>query len=77
MTMQPQQPERRRRRALGNQPRYYVHGVRRDPLDLKKFSRALLALVEADLETQALSEHQPSPEFPAESEASRRGGRHG
>ena len=37
--------------------RYSVRGVRRDPLDIEKFSKALLSLVLADSERQAQTDH--------------------
>jgi hypothetical protein len=37
--------------------RYSVRGIRRDPLDIEKFSKALLGLVLADNERQAQADH--------------------
>lgn len=37
--------------------RYTVRGIRREPVDIEKLSKALLGLVVADLEKQAQAEH--------------------
>lgn len=53
----------RRKRGSGKQVgrerdrRYSVRGVRRVPLDVEKFSKALLGLVLADSERQAQADH--------------------
>lgn len=38
------------------EPRYTVRGIRRDPLDIGKLSKALLGLAMADAERQAQAE---------------------
>jgi len=38
-------------------PRYRVRGVRRDPVDISKLSKALIGLVTAEAEREAQAEH--------------------
>ncbi|MEV1116158.1 hypothetical protein AB0I91_13885 [Actinosynnema sp. NPDC049800] len=48
---------RQSRRLWGVDRRYTVRGIRREPVDIEKLSKALLGLVMADLEKQAQTEH--------------------
>ncbi|QQQ75451.1 hypothetical protein IOD16_30840 [Saccharothrix sp. 6-C] len=48
---------RQSRRLRGVDRRYTVRGIRREPVDIEKLSKALLGLVVADLEKQAQAEH--------------------
>jgi hypothetical protein len=49
---------RRNRQPLRDEPHYRVRGVRRDPPDIAKLSRALLGLAIAEAEKQAEAEHR-------------------
>jgi hypothetical protein len=49
--------KRKNNRARGQDRRFTVRGVRRDPVDMGKFSRALLGLAQAEAERQAQAEH--------------------
>lgn len=49
--------KRKREAGAGRERRYSVRGVRRQPLDIEKFSKALLCLVLADNERQAQADH--------------------
>jgi hypothetical protein len=46
-----------KRRSVGDDRRYTVRGIRRDPVDITKLSKALLGLVMAEAERQAQAEH--------------------
>lgn len=47
---------KRRRQPRRSERRISVRGVRRDPPDLRKLSRALLAIAQAEAEAQAQAE---------------------
>jgi hypothetical protein len=49
--------KRKNTRTRGQARRFTVRGVRRDPVDIGKFSRALLGLAQAEAERQAQAEH--------------------
>lgn len=48
---------KRKNNRTRQERRFTVRGVRRDPVDLAKFSRALLGLAQAEAERQAQAEH--------------------
>jgi len=49
---------RNKRRHLSNQERRYtVRGIRREPVDISKLSKALIGLAMAEAERQAQAEH--------------------
>lgn len=56
-----------RRRRRGRDQRILVRAVRRDPIDVQKLSRAVLALVraQAEAEAQAAHEAEKSPKEPS------------
>lgn len=51
-----------RKGQRGHRPERHisVRGVRRDPIDMKKLAGALIALAQAQAETDALKEHEQS-----------------
>mgnify|MGYP000442151381 CR=1 FL=1 len=56
--------EKKQQRRVRNR-RISVRAVRRDPVDVRKLSRALIALAEADAERAAQADHQQRPEQPS------------
>lgn len=61
---------KRKRRGGGGRPerRIVVRGVRRDPPDLHKLSRALIALAQAQAEKEAERQHTEAADKPDGSE---------
>ncbi len=55
---------RRQSKNLGDEARYRVRGIRRDPVDIAKLSRALIGLVLADLERAAQADHAATSDRP-------------
>lgn len=49
--------KRKDNRGRDSECRYKVRGVRREPVDISKLSKALLGLVMAETERQAQAEH--------------------
>ena len=49
---------RRRRQPRRSERRISVRGIRRDPPDLRKLSRALLAIAQAEAEAEAQARRQ-------------------
>lgn len=49
--------KRKGHQGRGEDRRYTVRGVRRDPVDIGKLSKALLGLVKAEAERQAQADH--------------------
>lgn len=70
--------EQPRNRGRGRQRHISVRSVRRDPLDVRKLSRAVvaLAMAQADAEARATADDQPAvtskpPQSPEESQGGR------
>jgi hypothetical protein len=61
----------RSRRSGGEEYRFTVRGIRREPVDIRKLSRALINLVMAEAERQAQAEHtrDAEPEVTSNDEA--------
>lgn len=56
-----------RRRGIGNdERRYTVRGIRREPVDISKLSKALIGLAMAEAERQAQAEHATQADTTAE-----------
>jgi hypothetical protein len=49
---------RRERNSQSDNHRYTVRGVRRDPVDIPKLSKALIGLAMAEAEREAQAEHK-------------------
>lgn len=57
-------PKRSIRRTRSAERRYSVRGVRRDPMDIDKLSRAIAGLAMAEMEKQAQNQHEHTQERP-------------
>lgn len=74
--------KRKNNRTRGQARRFTVRGVRRDPVDIGKVSRALLGMAQAEAERQAQAEHAArtqttnGPEDTSEEQVLPKGGSH-
>lgn len=48
---------RNNKQVAGDENRFTVRGVRRDPVDISKLSKALIGLAQAEAEREAQAEH--------------------
>lgn len=62
---------KRRRQLRRAERRISVRGIQRDPPDLRKLSRALLAIAQAEAEAQAQAEDNQAPTPPESNDAER------